>query len=103
MESKDVVVKDVFGVKDEIMRERCTEIKGKGNVVCMRVKRILKSSFERESDFRENWKEYFEDLYKADIEEQVTVIIWGFKGDRRGNYLMGEPLGKTELEARVKN
>ena len=37
-------------------------------------------------------KEYYEDLYNIDTQEQVAVHMCGFDGVRRGNYFGGEPI-----------
>ena len=42
------------------------------------------------------WKEYFEDLYNIDTQEQVALM--GF----RGNYFRGEPIGRAEVEVRIR-
>ena len=47
------------------------------------------------------WKEYLEDLYNIDTQEQVKVLICGFDGIRKGNYFGGEPIGRAEVEMRV--
>ena len=36
---------------------------------------------------RRTWKEYFEDLYNKDTQEQVAVHMCGFDEVRKGNYL----------------
>ena len=63
-----------------------------------------------ESCFRRRWeggefskvKDYFEDLYNIDIEEQVGVHMCGFGGvQKSGNYFGGEPVRRTEVEVRV--
>ena len=54
-----------------------------------------------EDEARKIWKEYFEDLYNIDTQEQVAVHMCGFDGIRRGNYFGGEPIGKAEVEVRV--
>ena len=46
-------------------------------------------------------KEYFEDLYNIDAQEQVGVHMCGFHGIRRGNYFRGEPIERAEVEMRV--
>ena len=45
-------------------------------------------------------KEYFEDLYNIDTQEEVTVHICGLDGIRRSNYLGGEPIERAEVELR---
>ena len=50
---------------------------------------------------RRIWKEYFEDLYNIDTEEQVAVHSCGFDGIRRDNYFGREPIGRSEVEVRV--
>ena len=50
---------------------------------------------------RNIWKEYFEDLYNIDTQEQVAVPMCGFDGIRRGYYFGGEPIGRVEIEVRV--
>ena len=47
------------------------------------------------------WKEYFEDLYNIDTQEQVAVYMCGFDGIWRGNYFRGELKGRAEVEVRV--
>ena len=50
---------------------------------------------------RKNWKEYFEDLYKIDTQEEVAVHMCGFDEIWRVNYFRGEPIGRAEVEVRV--
>ena len=47
-------------------------------------------------EIRRIWKEYLEDLYNVDTQEQVAVHMCGFDGIRRGNYFGGEPIGRGE-------
>ena len=47
------------------------------------------------------WKNYFEDLYNVDIQEQVAVHMCSFDGIQRGKYFGGEPIGRVEVEMRV--
>ena len=47
------------------------------------------------------WKEYFEDLYNLDTQEQVPVHMCVIYGFRRGNYFGGEPIRRTEVEVRL--
>ena len=42
-------------------------------------------------------KEYFEDLYNIDTQEQVAVHMCGFEGFRRDNCFGGDPLGEPKL------
>ena len=44
------------------------------------------------------WKEYFEDVYNIDTQEQVAVHMCGFDGIRRAKYFGGEPIGRAEVE-----
>ena len=44
------------------------------------------------------WKDYFEDLYNIDTQEQAEVQICGFDGvdeARRGNYFGGKVIRRT--------
>ena len=43
------------------------------------------------------WKEYYEDLYNIDAEEQVTVHMCRFDGVRRGNFFGGEQIRRIYL------
>ena len=54
-----------------------------------------------EVEVRRIWKEYFEDLYNIDTQEQVAVHMWGFDGVRRGIYFREEPIRTTEVEVRM--
>ena len=48
------------------------------------------------------WKEYIEDLYNIDTQQQVAVHMCGFHGIwKGGNYFGGEPIGRAEVEVRV--
>ena len=40
-------------------------------------------------------------MYYKDIREQAAVHICGFDGEWRGNFFGGEPIRRTEIEARV--
>ena len=46
------------------------------------------------------WKEYFEDQYNIDNQEQVAVHMVGFAGIWRGNYFGEEPIRRAEVELR---
>ena len=50
---------------------------------------------------RSIWKEYFEDLYDIDTQEQAPVHMYCFNGILRSNYFRGEQTGKVEIEVRV--
>ena len=49
-----------------------------------------------EDKVRRIWKDYFEDLYNVDIQEQVAVNTCGFDVIQRGNYIEGEPIRTAE-------
>ena len=40
-------------------------------------------------------------MYNRDTQKQVAVNVCGFDGIRRGNYLGGGPIGRTEVEVGV--
>ena len=46
------------------------------------------------------WKEYFEDLYNIDTQEQVEVHMCSFDGIQRGNF-GGELTERAEVEVKV--
>ena len=50
---------------------------------------------------RRIWKEYFEDMYNVDTQEQVAVHMCVFDEIWRGNYFGGEPIGRAEVEVKV--
>ena len=50
-----------------------------------------------EAEVRRIWKEYCEDLYNVDTQEQVAVHLCGFEGVQRGNYFGGEPIRRTDI------
>ena len=54
-----------------------------------------------EDEVRKVWKEYFEDLYNMDTQEQVAIHMCGFDRIRRGNYFGGLPIGRAKVEVRV--
>ena len=55
-----------------------------------------------EAEVRKIWKEYYEDLYNIDSQEQVAVPLRGLNGERRSNYFRGEPIRRPEVEVRVR-
>ena len=56
---------------------------------------------QRDDKVRRNWKEYFEDLYNIDTQEEVVVHICGFDRIWRSNLFGGKPIGRAEVEVRV--
>ena len=68
---------------------------------CSRVKDGNRRLVQGEDGARKIWKEYFEDLYNIDTQEEVAVHMCGFDGIRRGNYFGEEPNGRAETERRV--
>ena len=52
---------------------------------------------QEEDEVRRIWKEYYEDLYNIDTQEQVAVYMCSFDRIRRGNYFRREPLGELRL------
>ena len=54
-----------------------------------------------EDEVRRISKEYFEDLYNINTEDEVAAHMCGFDGIRRGNYFGGEPIGRVGVEVRM--
>ena len=54
-----------------------------------------------EDEVQRIWKEYYEDLYNTDTQEQDAVHMCGIDGVRRGNYFGGEPNGRAKVKERV--
>ena len=53
------------------------------------------------TEVRKIWKEYFEDLYYIDTQEEVAVHMCGFDGIQRDNYSRGEPIRRAKVKVRV--
>ena len=53
-----------------------------------------------EDEVRKIWKEYFEDLYNINTQEEVAVHMCSFDEIQKG-YFRGEPIGRAEVEVRV--
>ena len=68
---------------------------------CSRIKDVTKRLAQVEEEVRRIWKEYFEDLYNVDTQDQVAVHMCDFDGIRKGNYFGGELNGRAEVEVRV--
>ena len=68
---------------------------------CSRIKGGNGRLAQGEDEVRKVWREYFENLYNIDIQEEVSVHMYGFDGIRRGNYFGGEPIGRSEVEVKV--
>ena len=58
-------------------------------VRCSRIKAGNERLEQGEEEVGSIWKEYFENLYNIDTQEQVSVYMCGFDGIRRGNYFRG--------------
>ena len=56
----------------------------------------------RKGGVKRIWKDYFEELYKMDMQDQVLDHMCGFGGIQGGNYFGGEPIRRIEVEARVR-
>ena len=60
---------------------------------CSRIKDGNERLAQGRDEVRRIWKEYFEDLYNIDTQDQAAVHMSGFDGVRRVNYL-----GESQLE-----
>ena len=70
----------------------------KWKVKCSRIKDGNGRLVLGEDEVRRIWKEYFEDLYDIDTQQQVAVHMCDFNGI---HYFGGEPIRRTEVEVRV--
>ena len=68
---------------------------------CNRMKNGNGRLAQGDNEVQKIWKEYFEDLYNIDTEEQVSVHLSGFDGIWSGNYFRGEPIRRAEVKVRV--
>ena len=68
---------------------------------CSRIKDGNGRLAQGEDELRNICKEYFEDLYNIDNQEEVVLHMCGFDGIRRGNYFGGQPVGRAEVDLRV--
>ena len=68
---------------------------------CSRVKDWNGRLAQGEDEVRKIWMDNFEDLYSMDTQEDVAIHMCGFHWIRRGNYLGGEPIRRSEVELRV--
>ena len=74
-----------------------------GNVEnCSRIKDWNGRLAQGADEVRRISKEYFEDLYDIDTQEQVAVHMYGLDGARRGNYFGWELIRRTEVEVRFR-
>ena len=71
--------------------------KGEKAESCSRIKNGNRRLAQGEDEVRKIWKEYFEDLYNIDTQEQFAVDMCGFDGIGRGNYFGGDPIGRAEV------
>ena len=116
---KEAAWKEVLAASDEETKERCMEVyreeKRKVKRCIILSKKKVNEQFGRkmnedvngnrkqfwkevsnakgEDRSRKIWKEYFEDLYNIDTQEEVAVHMCGFDGIWRGTYFEGEPIG----------
>ena len=47
------------------------------------------------------WKDYFENLYDTDTQEQVAFYMYSVEGIQKVNQFKENPIRKTEVEVRV--
>ena len=87
---------DVNG-KRKLFWKGVSNAKGGKVESCSRVKDGNGRLAQGEDGARKIWKEYFEDLYNIDTQEEVAVHMCGFDGIRRGNYFRGEPIVRAEV------
>ena len=73
-------------------------MKGRKVGSCGRIKDGNGRLAQGEDEMRKIWKEYFEDLYNIDTQEEVAVHMCGFDGIRRGNYFGGDQTGRAEVD-----
>ena len=83
---------DVNGNRKLFWKEVSNTKRGKVES-CSRIKDGNGRLAQGEDEVRRIWKEYFEDLYNIDTQDQVTVHMCGFDRIQRGNYFGGEPIG----------
>ena len=72
--------------------KKVSNVKGGKVESCSRIKNGNGRLVQGEDEARKIWKEYFEDLYNIDTQEEIAVHMCGFDGIRRGNYFGGEPI-----------
>ena len=60
--------------------------KGRKVESCSRIKDRNGKLVQGKDEVRRIWREYFEDLYNINNQEQVPVHMCGFDGIQRGNY-----------------
>ena len=87
--------KDINGNRKLFWKEMSNEKGGKVES-CSRKKDRNWRLVQGENEVQKMWKEYFEDLYNIDTQEQDAVYMCSFDGSQRGNYF-----GKAEVEVRV--
>ena len=88
--------------KRTLFWKEVSNVRGGKGESCNRIKDGNRKLAQGEDEVRRIWKEYFEVLYNIDTQEQVAVHICGFDGIWRGNYFRGEPIGRAEVEVRVR-
>ena len=47
------------------------------------------------------WKQYFQDLYNVDTQDQVENHLCGFVRGSKRQLLLGEPIKRTEVKVRA--
>ena len=67
---------------------------------CRRLKDGNGTLTQGEDEVRRICKEYFEDLYNIDIQEEVAITMCGISGNRRGNHFGGEVNGRAVFSKR---
>ena len=64
---------------------------------CSRIKDRNRRLALEDDEVQRIWKDYFQDLYNINTQEQVAVQMFGFDGVDRGNYL-GQLIRGTDTE-----
>ena len=79
-------------------------VKANGGKVesCSRIKDISDRLSMEEGGSAKDLKDYYEDLYNIDNQEEVGFRMYSFYGVQRSNYIGGEPIKRIEVEVRMK-
>ena len=89
-----------MNVNRKLFWKEVSNAKGGKVESCSRIKDGNGRLAQGEDEVRMIWKEYFEDLYNTDTQEEVVVHMCGCDGLWKSNYFGGEPIGRAEVQVR---
>ena len=100
-EQKESKINEDVNGNRKLFWKEVSNAKGRKVESCSRIKDGNRRLAQGEDEVRRIWKKYFQDLYNINTEEQFAVQMCGFDKIWRGNYFVGEPKERADVEVKM--